>query len=223
MFCQFCGKQLPDAAKFCPFCGNKLAGAEPAKPVCPTCGTQLQPGQLFCHECGTKTGTASGPTPTPDPIPAAGPTPEPAPGPIPTPPPAPDPAPAPHKSGSGQLLHTMKMASLYAGEPKVGLAKATGTLNIYDDRLEFHKKLGSSAGAMFGLVGMGVARSQAKKDPVETYPLSQVAQCRLGKYGGVYNTLVAVMKDGTVVSFCPAVPGSSEPKSILELLTPYLG
>jgi len=124
--------------------------------------------------------------------------------------------------GVGNLLHTSKLVSMYAGEPTVGIAKATGRLSVYDNRLEFKKEMGSSLGGAFGLVGMAVARSQVKKDPIDVYALDQIANVRLGKYGGIYNTLVVTMKDGGVISFCPGLPGSSEPQTIVTLLQPYL-
>lgn len=129
----------------------------------------------------------------------------------------------PASRSEGKLLTSLKMVSMYMGEPKLGLAKATGRLEIYDDHIAYHKQLGNALGNAFGLAGMGLAKAKTSKDPVTTYPLSQVKELRVGKYGGVYNTLVVVMKDGTVISFCPAIPASSEPQTIITCLKPYLG
>lgn len=123
---------------------------------------------------------------------------------------------------SGKLITSLKMVSMYEGTPTVGIAKATGPLSVYDDRIEFKKQMGNALGGAFGLVGMAVAKSKVKNDPIDIYPVSQIAQLRVGKYSGVYNTLVVALRDGTTVSFCPAVPGSSAPQNIIDSLQPYL-
>ena len=176
------------------FCGNCGAPVQTEQGVrfCSTCGTPLESGVQFCPACGTKVSLETGS----DPVTAS--------------------------ASAGTLLATWKMASLYKGEPKVGVAKATGPLFIYDDRLEFKKTLGNSMGSAFGLIGLGISQLQANKDPLLIYPLSQIMQLRVGKYGGVYNTLVVVMRDGTTVSFCPAVPGSAAPQNVIDSLKPYM-
>lgn len=122
---------------------------------------------------------------------------------------------------SGKLITTIKV-SMYEGTPAVGLAKASGPLSVYNDRIEFKKQMGNSLGAAFGLVGIAVANSKIKNDPLDIYPVGQIAQLRVGKYGGVYNTLVVVLRGGTTISFCPAMPGSSAPQKIIDSLQPYL-
>lgn len=176
------------------FCGNCGAQVqeEQGKSFCSACGAQLEAGAQFCPSCGAKAGAGASS------------------------------ASAAVSKGTGTLLTTWKMTSLYEGEPTVGFAKATGPLSVYDDRLEFKKQLGNSLGGAFGLIGMGIAQSKAKKDPLLIYPLSQIAQLRVGKYGGVYNTLVVVMRDGTTVSFCPATPASAAPQNVIDSLKPYM-
>ena len=44
-----------------------------------------------------------------------------------------------------QLPFKIGFMSLYSGEVKMGVAKATGTLTIYDDRLEFRRFMGNTA------------------------------------------------------------------------------
>lgn len=176
------------------FCGNCGARVqeEQGKSFCSACGAQLEAGAQFCPSCGTKVEAGTNSSSVTT------------------------------SRGTGTLLTTWKMASLYEGEPKVGIAKATGPLSIYDDRLEFKKTMGNALGGAFGLIGMGIAQLQANKDPVLIYPLGQVAQLRVGKYGGVYNTLVVVMRYGTTVSFCPATPASAAPQNVIDSLSPYM-
>lgn len=184
----------------CAKCGKPLA--EGAK-FCPNCGTRVEQQQsiAFCSTCGEKL------EPSARFCPACG-----------------------VKVGrtdntittSGKLITSLKMVSMYEGTPAVGIAKAAGPLTVYDDRIEFKKQMGNALGGAFGLIGMTVTKSTVREDPVDIYPVSQIAQLRVGKYGGVYNTLVVVLRDGTTVSFCPAVPGSSVPQNIINSLQPYL-
>lgn len=195
MNCTNCGQSLAESAKFCPNCGTRVEPQQNSA-FCAACGAKLEPSAQFCPACGIKVGPPSGRT-------SGGTTEE-----------------AVHPSG--RLIASLKMVSMYEGTPTLGFAKATGPLSIYDDRIEFKKTLGSALGGAFGAIGMAVAQSKVKNDPINIYPVSQIAELRVGKYGGVYNTLVVVMRDGATVSFCPAIPGSSEPQNIINGLQPYL-
>lgn len=197
MNCTKCGQSLVEGAKFCPYCGTRVEQQQNSA-FCSVCGAKLEPSAKFCPACGVKVGQPAKPA-------------EPA-----------EPAVRSTAAASGRLLTSLKMVSMYEGTPTVGLAKATGPLTIYDDRIEFKKTLGNALGGAFGLVGMAVAKNKVKNDPINIYPVSQIAELRVGKYSGVYNTLVVVMRDGTTVSFCPAIPGSSEPQNIINNLQPYL-
>lgn len=202
MNCTKCGQPLAENAKFCPSCGARVERQSGV--FCSACGAKLEPSAQFCPACGTKAGQASGQTSGQTSGGTSGRT-----------------------SGgtvnpSGRLIASLKMVSMYEGTPTVGIAKATGPLSIYDDRIEFKKTMGNALGGAFGLIGMAVAQSKVKNDPINIYPVSQIAELRVGKYSGVYNTLVVVMRDGTTVSFCPAIPGSSEPQNIINSLQPYL-
>ena len=195
MNCTKCGQPLAEGAKFCTSCGTRVEQQQ-SNAFCSTCGAKLGPSDQFCPVCGVKVGQTSGYTTghtVNNPV-----------------------------TSSGKLIASLKMVSMYEGTPNLGFAKATGPLTVYDDRIEFKKQMGNALGGAFGLVGMAVAKSKVKNDPVDIYPVSQIAQLRVGKYSGMYNTLVVVMRDGTTVSFCPAVPGSSEPQNIINNLQPYL-
>ena len=112
-----------------------------------------------------------------------------------------------HK-GTGALITSWKLVSLFKGEPKISYyAEATGTLYVYEDRLEFKIRK---------------AMHKEDNDSLLIYPLSQIAQLRLGKYGIVYNTLVVVLCDGTKISICPVTPGSSAPQAVIDSLKAYL-
>lgn len=196
MICKSCGQEIPDSAKFCGHCGARaeIKSAQPAKKFCTICGEKLDASEQFCHSCGTKVGGS-------DPLP-----------PIPS-----EPHISKAKSG-GKLLTSLKMVSMYIGEPTVGVAKSTGTLSVYDDRLEYKKQIGNA----LTLVGSIRAHVKIKEDPLIIMPLNQIVALRVGKYMGVYNTLAVSLCDGSTISFCPAVPASSEPQTIVALLSPYL-
>lgn len=55
-------------------------------------------------------------------------------------------------TGIGRELVVMRLMSWYKGEKKVGIAKATGTLTVYTDRLEFKRQLGNAAAALMPIV-----------------------------------------------------------------------
>ena len=197
-FCKNCGHSLPAGAKFCGNCGTPVS-TQQMESFCSICGAPLEPGAQFCSSCGTKVQYAPQHEKSSTQL-----------------------ASVTTRKGTGALITSWKLASLYKGEPTVGVAQATGTFSVYDDRLEFKKILGNSLGGTFGLVGMAVAKKKANEDPLLIYPLGQITQLRLGKYGGVYNTLVVVMRDGTKVSICPATPGSSAPQAVIDSLKAYL-
>lgn len=65
MFCQNCGKELPDDSAFCPECGAKLEAQESQPKVvsqendsgtkaCINCGARIPIDSRFCPECRTK-------------------------------------------------------------------------------------------------------------------------------------------------------------------------
>lgn len=214
MKCQHCGNELLEGAKFCSQCGKPVA----EKLICPECGYEGEAGMIFCIHCGTRLTPGGKVQPEPKRIkvcPKCGrqgeehmafcqycgvrlveqtdqeePQPEPIPQPIPRPEPKPVPE-EPQEKASGQLLKTLKSMSMYKGEPTVGVAQATGELRIYDDHIEYTKKLGNAVGGMFGAVGMAVAASKAKKEsPVEYFWFIQISEVHEGRYGGIFHTLV---------------------------------
>ena len=113
------------------------------------------------------------------------------------------------------------MISWYTGEPKVGIAKATGTLNVYENRLEFVKKLGNSAGGAFGAIGMAVAANKAKKEGnIDTYHYKDIATVRKGTYGGMMPSIVITLQNGEKHSFVGTINGTAIKESI-EIIEHY--
>ena len=53
MYCNNCGKKLPDTAKFCTHCGQKVKPLVNSN-VCSQCGTVNKEGINFCIKCGQK-------------------------------------------------------------------------------------------------------------------------------------------------------------------------
>lgn len=96
-----------------------------------------------------------------------------------------------------------KMISKYVGEPTVGIAKASGTLYVYLDRLEYVKTMGSSLGASFGVVGMVIAANKMKKTEgnVDVFYFRDIQNAYVGKYAGLMPAVVLVLNDGQVFSF----------------------
>ena len=198
MKCQYCGNEMSEGAKFCAMCGRRVTEAEPvpARRFCPSCGQEAEPGMLFCEYCGARLTDKARPAPAPGPRPEL----------------------KPRPSSSGRFLMEAGMMSYYSGEPTVGIAKATGTLKIFDDRVEFHKKMGSSAGAMFGAVGMIIAANKMKQEgDLDIYRYRDVASVREGRYGGIYHTIVLVMKNGQVHSFAGTLNSGKIQEAVVQI------
>ena len=198
MKCQYCGNEMSEGAKFCSLCGKKVIEAEPApaRRFCPSCGQEAEPGMLFCEYCGARLTDKARPAPAPGPRPEL----------------------KPRPLSSGRFLMEAGMMSYYSGEPTVGIAKATGTLKIFDDRVEFHKKMGSSAGAMFGAVGMIIAANKMKQEgDLDIYRYRDVASVREGRYGGIYHTIVLVMKNGQVHSFAGTLNSGKIQEAVVQI------
>lgn len=198
MKCQYCGNEMSEGAKFCSLCGKKVIEAEPApaRRFCPSCGQEGKPDMLFCEYCGARLTDKARQAPAPGPRPEL----------------------KPRPLSSGRFLMEAGMMSYYSGEPTVGIAKATGTLKIFDDRVEFHKKMGSSAGAMFGAVGMIIAANKMKqKGDLDIYRYRDVASVREGRYGGIYHTIVLVMKNGQVHSFAGTLNSGKIQEAVVQI------
>lgn len=200
MICPSCGKELSDGTKFCGYCGKTIPTGEAAGKVCPSCGQTAGPDQVYCANCGALLVAQAAQIK------------------------APEPAPQPHASqparSTGVVLKRITM-SLYEGEPTVAPSKATGSLVVYDDRIEFDKKWGNSALTSLGLIGVAAAAKKVRQNPVETYYFRDIVAARVGKYMGVYNTLVLQLSSGRTISFAPALPGSGEPQEILSIIRLY--
>ncbi len=201
MLCPKCKAINADNAKFCSTCGQPLAVSTDR---CAFCGAKLAPGAVFCSECGSKV-QGGDKTPVKKASSNSGSTQTPA-----------------KPKAAGKLLYPAKQFAMYKGEPTIGISSAQGPLTVYDDRIEFKKTFGNALGAEFGLLGMALAKMKANKDPLLVIPVSQIASLRVGSYGGVYKTLVVTQKDGEILSFVPAAPGSSIPQNIIDVLRPYI-
>lgn len=131
---------------------------------------------------------------------------------------------APEEENFGALLDSFKMINKYIGTPVVANSIAIGTLYVYENALKFDPILGSSLHGSGGLVGTIAAFTVDIIDSTidnGIYPLEEISGLKIGKFMGVYKTLVVCMKNGDVWSFCPPAPGSSMPKLIIALLKPY--
>ena len=67
-------------------------------------------------------------------------------------------------------LKTVPMVDKYTGDRRTGITKKSGRLLIYGDRIEFHLRVESSAGAVFGADNMTSERRATRKGRVEKNP-----------------------------------------------------
>ncbi len=193
MFCNHCGKPVADDARFCPYCGQSIeAVPEEIVFVCPQCGKEFDPECVYCDQCGYKLVEkvlhgAQNPHEIAEELPRA----------------------------AGLRLMELNMMSKYRGEPKVGIAMSTGKLILYSDALEFEKLFGNAAGAAFGIAGMAVAQSAAKKEgKVETLPYRDIQTVYKGKYMGAMPSIVVRCRDGQVFSYTGTVSNTEIDRAI---------
>lgn len=211
MFCNHCGVQLGEGDKFCTHCGTAI----PQMNLCSNCRAAVPEGAIFCGRCGTRVAKESWPEPKKETVgtnpvdtgtapsateqkPAAqqaeAATSQPNPG-------AYQNAAIPQTGYGIQQPQKYHMISQYAGEPTAGIAKASGTLLVYQDRLEFTKVFGNALGNV-SVLGMAVAAREAQKDgKVEIYHFCDVQNAYVGKYMAVMPAVVLVLNNGRVVSF----------------------
>jgi len=216
MFCRHCGAIIPDDSRFCPQCGTQVltstAGTAGATGATGGAGWQQGFGQ---QQAGT--GPAAAPTRGAAPQyqqgfgqrqasfgqaqagygqQQAGAAPQ-------------------YQQGFGQraaatgalLLDAGKMTR-YNGKGPIGPVTGSGTLYIYDDRIEYKKTSGDQRGYMLGpIIGNLIAREGARKNPVDVYYFRDIASVEQGKYAGTLATMVIHKKDGKAVSFVPGGRG----------------
>lgn len=217
MICQECGEPILAGARFCSHCGAKVEAKRIRK--CPACGWTTEEDGVYCEECGNLlvegTDTAAQPlvrrvSETVNSFSQKATN-------------ALSQKTSPVSGGDDEgIWRQWKLASLYKGEPGLGIAQATGNLSIYHDRLVFEKKLGNAMGNLGGLMGIKIAAKKVKEKPEEVFWFQDVQSVQVGKYGGVYNSLVIHLKSGESWSVVPALPGSSEPQSAVDFVSPSL-
>lgn len=122
------------------------------------------------------------------------------------------------RQSSGALLKDAGKMTRYNGKGAIGPVTGTGTLYIYDDRLEYAKISGDQRGFLLGpIVGNVIMRNGVKKNPVDVYYFRDLAGVTSGKYAGLLATLVLNLRDGKSVSFVPAGRGVNNGDLIQEL------
>lgn len=122
----------------------------------------------------------------------------------------------------GKVLKRFKMISLHDGAPMVGVAKATGDLIIYEDRIRLEIKMGNSAGAVFGVIGMAMAASKAKKEAPEgeIYWMKDIEAVQEGRYMGAMPSIVMQMRDNRIFKFTGFL-NAAEVARTVELINEY--
>jgi len=93
------------------------------------------------------------------------------------------------------LPFKMNMVSWYAGEKKLGIAQATGTMTIMEDRLEFRRRFGNSAALLTPYTAVYSA-AKANKQPKDILWMRDIVDARAGKYGANLPSLVVSMSNG---------------------------
>ena len=206
MYCRFCGAQIPDDSRFCENCGSQLgapSGApggqsgytrQAAAPAGQGGYASQEYGQTgFPPQTGSRQGYGQQENFAPNR--GMGPA-----------------------AASGALLMDAGKMTRYNGKGAVGPVTGSGTLTVFDDRLEYKKTTGDQRGFMFGpIVGNLVMRNGIKNNPVDVYYYRDITSVTSGKYAGLTPTLVLNLRDGKAVSFIPAGKGFKTGDRIAEL------
>ncbi len=119
---------------------------------------------------------------------------------------------------TGAYVQDAGKMTRYNGKGVVGPITGQGQMQIYDDRLEFHKKYGDQRGYMLGpIIGGLVSFGGAKKNPTDVYYYRDLANVTMGKYAGMLSSVVIEQKDGKAFSFVPAERGFKTNKAAEEI------
>ena len=200
MFCSNCGKQIIEGDKFCTGCGTPVFQEK----LCPKCKSKLADGSVYCGQCGSKVEQTISQSYVSHTNPKVDYHFDPSMN---------QEANFHVNTGVGQNAGTTinfntqqprkyRMISKYEGEPTVGIAKATGTLNVYSDHMEYTKTMGNALGNL-SIITMGVA-ARAEKErsgKIEIYNYQDIQSARVGKYAALMPAVVLFFNDGQVLSF----------------------
>ncbi len=182
---------------------------------CINCGAQLPDGSKFCCQCGTALPVIGQAAPQPaQPVYQ-----QPVQQPVYQQPVQPM---SQRMMGNGAFLMDLGDMTMYEGEPKMGIYRAAGKMTLYDNRLEYKKTAGDGRVSIISYAGQFVANAKAKKEPPVVYYLQDLAEVRVGKYMGMYTTLVLQFLDGQVLSFAPKSPGSKIAEQAVPMIQQYL-
>lgn len=208
MKCIYCGKPSQEGAAFCGNCGKRIAEEVL---VCPACGCVGEPGLLYCTQCGTRMVNS----PSVPPVPTV-----------------PEevrerdggfnvdmPTKQESPTGIGRELVVMRLMSWYKGEKKVGIAKATGTLTVYTDRLEFKRQLGNAAAALVPIAFVKEAQ-KARNAAADIFWMRDIADAKEGKYGAALPSLILTLRSGEQHTFAGTLSGDKIRESV-ELIRRY--
>ena len=121
----------------------------------------------------------------------------------------------------GERLSRIPRMSLYEGMPKVGIAKGTGELILCDDRILFDNHLGDTMGDVYSAVGMSGSAEKAKRNLHWEFRYADIASILLGKYAGVFASIVLHGKDGRTYSFSGSVSNDTI-RNAAKLMNEYL-
>lgn len=177
MYCNKCGKQIPDGSAFCSFCGASLSDVSnqegqnaivsQAENLAPTTDNQNTANLNYQNNI-TPPGTNYS---------------------------------ANSFNNSGVLMECE--ASVYDHDisGKVGIAKAEGTLKLYADHIEYKVRFGNALGGMFGIVGLLATRKKAKEDNAIAIPYSEIRECKLSNYLLGQPAIVLTLSSGATISY----------------------
>lgn len=196
MNCRKCGEFLPDAAKFCMRCGEAVV-RQPEPETANAFRNTSRPVQLkLCPQCNIQAEGAVVYC---------------------------------RKCGSllqerwltGRELFRAEGVNFYEKYWPLAQTQATGKLIILEDKIRFEKTLGGSLGRAFGLVGYAISQKKMKEDPVDEYPMRDIASAVQGDAIIKGSLLTLGLKNRSSVSFVFPKDKVSQAVALIEEYRKY--
>lgn len=98
------------------------------------------------------------------------------------------------------LPYKISTVAWYKGDTGFGISKATGTLTIYEDKIEYKKHFGNAFGAAIPVYNI-YSTIKANTEPKEIFWIKDIVNVKERKYGVGIPAFVITMRDGNSYTF----------------------
>lgn len=98
------------------------------------------------------------------------------------------------------LPYKISTVAWYKGDTGYGISKATGTLTIYEDKIEYKKHFGNAFGSAIPVYNI-YSTIKANTEPKEIFWIKDIVNVKERKYGVGIPAFVITMRDGNSYTF----------------------